>query len=83
MDHKWGRNVSLYGLGDIGATLAARFLSGPGTVVLTNAHRIPGTYEVSQVTGDNRIVLSTFTVPWFAPHFPYQWGASVEPDAPV
>lgn len=35
MDHEWGRNVTRYGLGNAGASLAACFLAAP-SLILTN-----------------------------------------------
>lgn len=42
MDHRWGRNVTSYGLGGIGATLAARVLTLPNTFITNEEQPIFG-----------------------------------------
>lgn len=83
MDHKWGRNVSDYGLGDVGATLAARVLVTPWLVV-TNAPRSDGTQDwwfvPSADTPDTAYFQEPFT-PSAVGHFPY--GVLVEMDGPL
>lgn len=83
MDHKWGRNITTYGLGDLGATVCSRFL-GSGLVVFTNSWRADiGRFLAAVKTPDGEAWVFTYgyePVPGH-PHFPYGW--PVEPDAPA
>lgn len=83
MDHEWGRNVLGLGVGDCGATLAARSLGSP-YVYITNARDINGRWlRWQQHPSDTNVPM---TPVWFLPrpghpHFPF--GEPVVPDAPV
>jgi hypothetical protein len=80
LEHSWGRNIPEQGLGNLGASLAARIRSGFGVGLwLTN---IP--FSSGAVFVDIPLLVDapyTFhgagTVPGF-PHFPY--GLDVAPD---
>lgn len=83
MEHRWGVNVTKYGLGDTGATLAACIPTNP-TIVLVNVI-LPGgdrtlVWRVPADTQPNTPYFS-LDVARLQPNFPY--GFSVEPDAPM
>ena len=83
MEHKWGRNVSEYGVGSLGATLAARLLGEPH-VIVTNNQDVPT--HVFCVVEALLFPDSPFGYAYLGkvpghPNFPY--GLPVEPDGPV
>lgn len=83
MDHKWGRNVTLLGVGGTGCTLAARRLDSPFIDIVTN--------ELSG-TGSARIWRVLAFLPFDGLYLPqsvgpvtgnFPYGIPVEPDGPV
>lgn len=83
MDHKWGRNVGLYGVAGPNTTLAARTLESPNVIVTNGGYYTDDYFVVWFILGPNQPYgYRTFLKSLFAPlHFPY--GIPVEPDAPV
>lgn len=83
MDHRWGRNISTYGVGDLGATLAAPYTGLP-RLILTNV-RHPVTRRplvaILPVFSPPYYTYNHTVVPDIDANFPY--GVDVEPDAPV
>lgn len=82
MDHKWGRDVFNYGLGDLGATLCSRFHPLDLRIVVTNASGSGAEVIAFQVPADTLSDAPYTQVGFFptAPHFPY--GLIVDDDAP-
>lgn len=83
MDHKWGRNVTKYGLGSAGATLAARLLLTTGVIYTNAPGSLPGQFVVWLIHPDTELPFLAFNgtkLPGH-PHFPY--GYLVESDGPV
>lgn len=83
MDHKWGRNITLYGVSQPGVTLTARVPGAIGIVVLTNYLTSGGDAIYTRVPADTRPddPYTYEAVARQAEHFPY--GLPVEPDGPV
>lgn len=83
MDHSWGRTVHDVGLGDTGATLAARFLPLPGRMYLTNAPSPPGFCQFWYCPLDTELLVNFWGGYLLAgaEHFPYGW--DVPPDEPL
>lgn len=83
MDHRWGRNITDYGLGDLGATMASPLHDRPQELHL-NVLAYGGTKALyAQVPTDTSTPYTIAAVdprPGH-PHFPY--GYWVDPDAPV
>lgn len=83
MDHEWGRNVTEFGLGDMGATLAGLKPGPPLAYYVINAPG-HGFYLVTQQVPTDTSPQYTYfgiPIPHLHPHFPY--GEHVNPDAPV
>lgn len=83
MEHDWGRNVTEFGLGDLGATMAAIY-PFPPAIYLTNREFGPDAFiGTQQVPTDTSPRISFYPYPKMPghPHFPYGW--AVTPDAPV
>jgi hypothetical protein len=83
LDHKWGRNVSAYGLGDTGATLAARILTLATATAIINVRSPGGTVMSWQYLGNIQGYMpgGFLTMPDPSENFPY--GFIVEADGPV
>lgn len=83
MDHRWGRNIQIYGLGSFGITLCSRILGAIGTKVLINRLTAGGDAIIVHVPADTRPddPYTYEVVARYTEHFPY--GFNVEPDAPV
>lgn len=83
MEHSWGRNISLYGLGGMGATLAARILVFPYTSILINnpfwLYGARAVFIPPDTAPDDPYVV--YELPRFGGNFPYGW--NVEPDVPL
>ena len=80
MDHKWGRNVTELGLGDVGATLAARVIGSPH-VAITNAKRDDGTVDWWFYPTVDTPDLAYFRFPFTdVAHGNFPYGHQVEPD---
>lgn len=82
MDHKWGRNITSIGLGDLGATMCS-YVLGSDVTVLTNA-RLDGTdrFLSAQWHADTQTWATTYGIPKLIPgsNFPFGW--TVSPDGP-
>ena len=82
-DHKWGRNISEVGLGDLGATLASRKPDpGPTQIWITNRDTLTSVQVVYVYSNPSTAWFIGFAnKPVWPSNFPY--GFNVEPDAPV
>lgn len=83
LDHKWGRNIELEGLGCLGATMCSGRLLFP-RLILTNASAgASGFWGWNQAFPDAGFAYFPFTYHYLAghPHFP--GGHDVDPDGPV
>lgn len=83
MEHSWGRDVFLFGLGGTGATLAARFPPPNHLFVLTNEKVLPGFRRIWQVPADTQpdAPYFAFTLNGGPDSFPY--GQLVNGDVPL
>jgi hypothetical protein len=83
LDHSWGRNVSDYGLGSAGASLAARVLPGMTNIVTNGSDYGPAFYDVWAINPDTGLYTRStwLKIPGAFGNFPYFW--DVEPDVPV
>lgn len=83
MDHKWGRNVTLFGLVGTGCTLASRYPVPNHNFCVTNEYIDGVHHRIWQIPADTQPDLAyfAFTTTGGPAHFPY--GQQVEPDAPV
>jgi len=81
LDHKWGRNVLKYGVGNTGATLAACFLAAPN-VILTNApaDTVADSVKMWFRSADPHGPYGASTLGIGDMHFPYGLGDFVELD---
>jgi len=83
LDHSWGLNVAAQGLGDLGATLAARDLAfGPVPLWVTNANdgvQYLSVHVPADTSPDAPYVMNW--QPMIGRHFPYL--RIVPPDVPV
>lgn len=83
MDHKWGRNVTLYGLGDLGASLASYF--PPPFLpryVLTNARR-GKQFLLTRIPLDTEAYELLWITPGFFQKLTFPFDLHVEPDEPL
>lgn len=83
MEHEWGRNITTYGVGDCGATMCSRVLSGSFNQILTNSLTSGGlalVWELPSLVNPS-YGLGTFIRLPGHPNFPY--GYNVDPDAPL
>ena len=83
MEFSWGRNVTEYGLGSMGVTLASR-LPGTFRVVTNGTHpAFPGFHVEAYLSlnPDTPILTSLAPNNPGHPHFPY--GIPVEPNVPA
>jgi len=83
LDHKWGRNVIDLGLGDLGATLAARNPSFPQQVWynVTYAGGSMCWYALTPLDTNDPYIFGVGPVVPAGTHFPYN--RPVEPDVPL
>lgn len=83
MESNWGRNVSDLGLGDLGATLAARLLDAPQYIFtnVTSLSTIPlvAVFQLPDMADDPYATAVASRLP--GSHFPY--GYDVEPFVPL
>jgi hypothetical protein len=83
LDHKWGRNVSLFGLVGAGANLASPRVLFPG-LVLTNASAGALGYFGWNISSLPEVLPSIpFTYHYLPGHTSFPGGHDVFPDAPV
>lgn len=83
MGSSWSQNVTDYGLGSAGATLAARMLSTPSWAVV-NVRKLDTSVVIWYLPPADTpdVPYNTdFPGPSGFPYFPY--GIAVEPDVPV
>lgn len=83
MENSWGRNVQDYGLGDIGATVCARWLFDPN-VIITNADHIWETgifalWHLPDMVTDHYVSSTGSGIP----HTNFPYGIPVEPNVRV
>lgn len=83
MDHKWGRNITEYSLGDLGASMCSRWRRRAGAWEVVINKLFFGQVHVFVVPDDNQFAIGDFVSTAVPPgtHFPY--GFPVEHDAPV
>jgi len=83
LDHKWGRNITDLGLGDLGGTMCSPFLGLPQAGVI-NFKPTPTShleFFIGPAGAPLRIDLATVLDVGGVHHFPY--GRPVVPDAPM
>ncbi len=83
MDHNWGRQVFLCGLGDTGATLAARFRTFPHIVLTNGVDPLSVGHLMWYTFPDREDVWVPSHIGSGSLHFPYGLGDFVELDFPV
>lgn len=83
MDHKWGRNVTEYGIGSFDCTLCARRLDLDNFYVTNSTYASGFMVWFFRLPADEHSPYIIGVAPVVPPgkNFPYQW--DVEPDAPV
>lgn len=83
MDHEWGRNITEMGLGDLGATITARY-TGPGGVdrwLLNTKLPTQRWFAQLSVFEPTRWIIGIAASGGPFGSFPY--GYAVDPDGPV
>lgn len=73
----------VYGLGDTGATVAARLLGDANVFIMTNEVTLPGLRRIWLIPPDTALnpAYFAFTLNGGFGNFP--WGFNVEPDVPL
>lgn len=83
MDHEWGRNLYIYGLTGVGASVCSPRVPFPD-LILTNAPHPSGGYRVYNMSFPAAGLPYYYTAYYYLdghPHFP--GGRDAVPDAPV
>lgn len=83
MDHKWGRDITTYGVGDLGATVCSRFPGGSVTVVLLNVRVSPTKCLQAVISSDMNNPMQIQERIHNRPDLNFPFGLAVEADAPV
>lgn len=83
MESSWSRNVADYGLGSLGATLAARLPTTFRYVMNVTRPDFPGYHIEAEILLDIDAPITFSIVPNVGGHNHFPYGIPVEPDIPL